>query len=233
MRPEELQMLLDTTRHVNPGDSISGPVFNPVPFDAGVLSDIQSLSSYFKFNLDYMSFYNLVRYQNDNQNLGAYVDVRNFTANHQNPFFDLIDHALRGPNNFDTEVRPLLDQWLLRPKRDLYIDDTKLVKVCGSEACSPIPVAIRPTTDFLWQRDPFQPTGGGYNTIEGAGVDYILPYWMGRYYDVIPAVTVQSAAAVEYNLAPDSIASLYGVNLAATTQSASSQPLPTTLGGRH
>jgi uncharacterized protein (TIGR03437 family) len=127
---------------------------------------------------------------------------------------------------------PLLDEWLLRPMRDLYIDDTKLVPNCSTgEACSPIRVPMRPTTDFLWQRDPFQLAGSGYDTIEGAGVDYVLPYWMGRYYGVIPAVTVQSAAAIEYTIPPDSIASMYGVNLAATTASAPSQPLRTILGG--
>ena len=231
VRPEELQMLLDTTRHIDPSDTVSGPLINPTPFDAGVLSDIQSLSSYFKFNLDYMSFYNLLRYDNSSQNLGAYVDVRNYTANHQNPFFDLIDHALRGANNFDTEVRPLLDQWLLRPKRDQYVDLSKVVKVCGSEACSPIPVPIRPPTDFLWQRDPFQLTGGGVGTIEGSGIDYLLPYWMGRYYGVITSPAVQSAAAIIYPLAPNSIAAVYGTNLASTTASATSQPLQMTLGG--
>ncbi len=93
----------------------AGPFFNPIPFDAGVLVDIQSNSSYFKFNLDYMTFYTLVRYNpTSSQYLNAYVDVRNYTANHQNPFFDIIDHALRGANHFDTEiVQPLLDQWLL------------------------------------------------------------------------------------------------------------------------
>ena len=76
----------------------------------------------------------------------------------------------------------------MRPKRDLYIDDSKVVKNCSSaEACSPIPVPIRPTTDPLWQRDPFQMAGGGTDTIEGAGIDYILPYWMGRYWGVISA----------------------------------------------
>jgi uncharacterized protein (TIGR03437 family) len=230
-RPEELQMLLQVTRHVNPGDTISGPFFVP-PVNVGVLVDIQSNDSYFKFNLDYMSFYNLVRYQNNGSNLGAYVDVRNYTANHQNPFFDVIDHALRGANSFDPDIRFLTDQWLLRPKRDLYVDLSKVVKTCSAtEACDPIPVPIRPPTDFLWQRDPFMLAGGGYGTTEGAGIDYILPYWMGRYYGVIPAVVLQSAAAISYNLAPDSIASMYGMNLATSTQSALSQPLPTQLGG--
>jgi len=40
-------------------------------------------------------------------------------------------------------------------------------------------------TDFLWQRSPFLLVGGGYGTIEGAGLDYILPYWMARYYEVL------------------------------------------------
>ena len=232
VRPEELQMLLDTARHINPSDNVSGPLINPVPFDTGVLLDIQTNSSYFKFNLDYMTFYNLVRYSNTAQNVGAYVDVRNYTANHRNPFFDIIDHALRGPNHFDVEIVPLLDQWLLRPRRDLYIDDRKIVKTCSStEACDPIPVPIRPTTDFLWQRNPFELAGGGSDTIEGPGVDYILPYWMGRYYGVIPAIALQSAAAIEYNLPPNSIVSMYAMKLASTPQAAASQPLPTILGG--
>ncbi len=230
VRPEELQMLLQVTRHVNPGDNISGPFFVP-PVNVGVLVDIQSNSSYFKFNLDYMTFYNLVRYQMNDSNMGAYVDVRNYTASHQNPFFDVIDHGLRGNNSFDAEIRPLLDQWLLRPKRDPYVDLTKALPVCGTDACKPVPVIMRPPTDFLWQRNPFQLTGGGFAVIEGAGIDYILPYWMARYYNVIPALALQSAAAVSYTLAPNSIASVYGTNLAANVDSAKSQPLPTILGG--
>ena len=56
---------------------------------------------------------------------------------------------------------------------------------CCSRACEPIPVPQRITTDFLWQRSPFQLAGGGYSDIEGAGIDYTLPYWMARYYGVI------------------------------------------------
>ena len=35
------------------------------------------------------------------------------------------------------------------------------------------------------QRSPVQLAGGGNGDIETAGIDYILPYWMGRYYGVI------------------------------------------------
>ena len=58
---------------------------------------------------------------------------------------------------------------------------------CGSsgEACNPLPVAIRPPSDFLWQLDPYQLDGGGSGIIETAGIDYILPFWMARYFAVI------------------------------------------------
>jgi len=39
-------------------------------------------------------------------------------------------------------------------------------------------------TDFLWQRSPFTVTGGRFGTQETAGIDFILPYWMARYYGV-------------------------------------------------
>ncbi|MCU1259057.1 MAG: hypothetical protein JWO80_1942 [Bryobacterales bacterium] len=231
LRPEELQMLVHVAAHVNPSNGISGPIIVP-PVDAGVIFDIQSNSSYFKFNLDYMSFYNLVRLQSTDSNLDAYKIVRSYTAKHQNAFFDIVDRALQGADaSRDTEARGLLEQWLPRSKRDVSIDLTKTISVCGSEACQPVPVGLRPATDFLWQRDPFQLAGGGSGVIESPGIDYILPYWMGRYYGAIQSITVQSAAAPSPAVAPDSLASLYGAGLATGTAQAMSQPLPTMLGG--
>jgi uncharacterized protein (TIGR03437 family) len=230
VRPEELQMLVQVARHVNPSNSVSGPSL--LPLDTGVQVDVLSNSSYFKFNLDYMSFYNLVRLQNNSDNQAAYEIVRNYTASHQNAFFDIVDAALAGANaSRDAEMRSLLDQWLQRPKREIYVDLSKTVAVCGSEACQPIPVPLRPTLEFLWQIDPFQLAGGGDGTVECSGIDYILPYWMGRYYGVITGGAVQSAAAPSSAVAPDSLASLYGANLAPGIAQASAQPLPLALGG--
>ncbi len=230
LRPDELQMLVQVARHINPSNGISGPFF-VAPVDTAVLVDVQSNDSYFKFNLDYMSLYNLIRYQDNSDNRGAYSIVRNYTATHQNSFFDIIDRALNGANDSrDAEMRNLLDQWLQRPKRDPYVDVTGQVAVCISEACQPVPVPWRPTTDFLWQRDPFQLTGGGAGLTEGAGIDYILPYWMARYYGVLQSGTVQSAAAPVGPVAPSSLATIYGTNLASTTAQAFSQPYPPTLG---
>lgn len=232
LRPEELQMLLQVARHVNPANGISGPFLVP-PVNFGVLVDVLDNSSYFKFNLDFMTFYNLIRLQNNADNRAAYQIVRDYSASHQNAFFDVIDRALRGPDpTRDLEMAALLEQWLSRPKRDFGVDLSKTVPVCGQNACQPIPVPLRVPTDFLWQRSPFQLAGGGSGRVESAGIDYILPYWMGRYFGVIGADNaIQSAAAPTSAVAPASLASLYGANLAAGTAQAASQPLPTALGG--
>jgi uncharacterized protein (TIGR03437 family) len=239
VRPDELLGLLQVGRHVNPSkfstyyDEQRILLSTTVSVPAGV--DSVDNSSYFKFSLDYMNFYNLIRMESSSaQSLyrTGYDLVRGHTAGHQNAFFDIVDRALSGPDAVrDAETRMLLAQWQLRPSRDQYVDDTKLVTVCGSVACQPVPVPLRPPTDFLWQRDPFQLTGGGIGTIESAGIDYILPYWMGRYYSTVTSVTVQSAAAATSAVAPGSAAAIYGPGLASATASAGSLPLPTTLGG--
>jgi hypothetical protein len=48
-------------------------------------------------------------------------------------------------------------------------------------ATRPLPVAQRPTTDFLWQRPSTQLDGFAPATWRDAGVDYLTPYWMLRY----------------------------------------------------
>jgi uncharacterized protein (TIGR03437 family) len=106
-----------------------------------------------------------------------------------------------------------------------------VVPVCSGQACKPIPVALRPPDEYLWEESPFQLSGGGSGIIETAGVDYILPYWMARYYGVVAPIAVQSAAAPNPAVTPDSIGSIYGSNLAATTQPANIQPPPQSLGG--
>jgi hypothetical protein len=185
LRPESLQMLLQVARHVNPSNSVHGPFF-VAPVSAAVLLDVQSNDSYYKFNLDYMSLYHLVRLQNNDDNRRAYDIVRSYTALHQNAFFDIVDRALGAVNPArDAELLALLGQWLQRPRRSTYVDLTSMLPMCGAQACSVVPVVLRPPSDSLWQRNPFQVSGGSYNSIENAGIDYILPYWMGRYYGVI------------------------------------------------
>ncbi len=147
--------------------------------------------SYFKFNLLAASFFHLLRQEPDgfygNRYSDAYAVFRRTVDDHGNAFFNMVDRAVRGPNERrDAETRDLLDRWLLRPRTDLWIDNRERYQQCGeNRACAAIPVEDRPRTDFLWQRSPFQMWGGLYGTIEGAGIDYTLPYWMARHYGVV------------------------------------------------
>ena len=148
-------------------------------------------SSYFKFNLDHITMYGLLT-SGDNSYVRvnyekAWDILRNTTDDHRNGFFDVIARAIEGPKaSRDEGIRNMLEAWLERPARDPWVDLRTEVPLCADDrACDPVSVQRRVTTDFIWQRSPFQVLGGGYGTIEGAGVDYILPYWMARYYKVV------------------------------------------------
>jgi len=241
VRPDQIETFLAIGRHVNPDhftsfsyqaqrDLFATTV--PVPITVDAASD----GSYFKFNLDYLNLYNLIRLESSSAKAiyeAAYSQLRSATASHQNAFFNVIDLALNGPDSSrDNETLSLLDGWLLRLRRDFGVDRSHSVPVCGAQACQALPVWLRPNTDFLWQRSPFQlSVSGGAGIIETAGIDYILPYWMARYYGLHePAVVTSSAAAIAV-VSPGALGSIYATNLAGTIQQASAVPLPSTLGG--
>ena len=240
VRPDQIETFLAIGRHVN-SDHFSSVSYETqrvllaatVPAPIGV--DTASDDSYFKFNLDYIDLYNLIRLEASSAKAiyqSAYTLLRDHTAPHQNAFFNIVDLALNGPDAArDHQTLALLDGWLLRLRRDFGVDLHGTVPVCGDQACQPVPVWLRPPTDFLWQRNPFQLAVGGAGIIESAGIDYILPYWMARYYGLQESIVVQSAAAGISVVAPESLGSIYGANLASTTQKAEAQPLPLSLGG--
>ena len=147
--------------------------------------------SYYKFNLDHANLFHLLRLEEATSPYrvfyaNAYDVLRACTGSHQNAHFNMIDHALRGADAArDEETRTLLSLWLERPRRDYFRDVSDRYPVCGDRSCVPIAVNDRVNTDFLWQRSPFQLRGGKAGTIETAAIDYILPYWMARYYGVV------------------------------------------------
>jgi hypothetical protein len=148
-------------------------------------------TSYFKFNLDHITMYGLLT-SGDNSYVRANYEkawdiLRKTTDDHGNAFFDVIARSIEGPNpRRDEGIRAMLNAFLERPLRDAWVDLRTEVQLCADDrSCEPIPVPRRVTTDFIWQRSPFQVLGGGYGIIEGAGIDYILPYWMARYYGVV------------------------------------------------
>ena len=141
--------------------------------------------SYHKFNIDALSFYHLLKLESDPrlcaQYKKAYEVLRATTRADGNPFFDCIDKALAGPDaRRDDRIEGSLEAWLRRPRRDVLVDLRGEFPECDGRACSPIPIERRIPTDFLWQRSPYQLRGNGKGLVEGAGIDYILPYWMFR-----------------------------------------------------
>jgi hypothetical protein len=192
LRPDQQLSFLQIGRRVDPASfeliyviyrSFLAPwVVLPVIYD-----NIDDHEHYFKFNLNYITFYNLTRLEEAASPfrpiyLQAYEALRRRTEQHGNAHFNMVDRVLRGANGFrDAETAGLLDAWLQRPRRDYFVDLRVTYPACGpNRACSPVPVHQRPNTDFLWQRTPFQLYGGGVGTIETAAIDYILPYWMAR-----------------------------------------------------
>jgi hypothetical protein len=195
-RADQQLSLLQIGRHLNPEQfestyesyrsNYATLVIAPIGFDS-----LDDYSSYFKFNIDEDTLYNLIRLEDTRKNRKRYVKAYNVLRatidNHLNAHFDMIDRAIKDADPVrDALIRSELDDWLKRPRRDVSVDNRSKYQLCGSSrACHPIAVGDRVPTDFVWQRNPFDTVGGGAGTIEGAGIDYILPYWMARYYGVL------------------------------------------------
>jgi hypothetical protein len=194
IRPDEQLELLQVGRHLNSakfGSEYSKVASEAplVPVAVGV-DAADASSSYYKFNLDAIGFDHLLPLENSFLRKlfysAAYDTFRATVSGHQNAHFNMIDRVVHGANKTrDAQTADFLDQWLQRPRRDVAVDLHGVVPVCGDQACDPIPIPLRVPTDFLWQRSPFQLSGGGDGLIESAGIDYILPYWMARYYGVV------------------------------------------------
>ena len=196
-RPDQQLTLLQIGRHLNPAkyDALytAFAAANASLVAAPIRTECtDTYGSYYKFNLDYISLFDLVRLEPAGSPYlvfytNAYSVLRQCTAKHQNAHFNMIDRALRGPNGKrDTDTQDFLGLWLLRSRRDYYTDVSSKYSVCGTNmACGSVAVNDRPNTDFLWQRSPQLLYGGGGGTIETAAIDYLLPFWMGRYFGVI------------------------------------------------
>ena len=196
-RPDQELALLQIGRHVNPAKYDALYTAFATANAATVVAPIRAecadtYGSYYKFNLDYATFFDLIRLEPAGSPYltfysTAYSQLRQCTAKHQNAHFNMIDRALRGANGRrDADTRTFLGLWLQRSRRDYYTDVSSKYAACGTnKACDIVAVNDRPNTDFLWQRSPQLLYGGGDGTIETAGIDYLLPYWMGRYYGVV------------------------------------------------
>lgn len=142
----------------------------------------------------------------------AFAGLDRTTGDDLNAFFEAITYAMTGePPRRDAAITHLA-QWKTYYSRILQTPVTDNSPGCGTafscvpqdqydlagpggqsvtwkpgtsstkRAALPLPVALRPGTDFLWQRPPTQLSGNIDPTYEPAGVDYLTPYWMLRYF---------------------------------------------------
>ena len=82
-----------------------------------------------------------------------------------------------------SQATPAGDQTVTVPGTRTCTADPRNVSGCRSR--TPLPVALRPAGDFLWQKPSTQLNGSFGLTQQYPGVDYLLPYWMLRYYSEV------------------------------------------------
>jgi hypothetical protein len=195
--PQQILSILNLARHVNPEkfrkeyETARFWRANNTTFPIWVQT-WDEVGSYYKFNLEHLYIYNLIRLEEPGSRYlkyynNAYDALNKVTKNHMNAHFNMVDRALRGPNFArDQNTRTMLDQLINRPRgfRFVTVDVRGKYPACGNRACNPVPVSERTLTDFMWQTPPWDLFWQGDDRIESSGVDYLLPYWMGRYYGV-------------------------------------------------
>jgi len=160
---------------------------------------------YFAIALHYASFFNLIRLEDDENIKILYKKefikrLWKLTKGHQNALFNSIYIIVIGYDNYVVrETKHLLYDFPNAPRRNLFVrnsnrkDIETRISIMGlitfenniEFARNPLPIAERPPTDFLWQRSSFMLDGGGNGNVQYPGVDFLLPYWMGRYYGFI------------------------------------------------
>src|SRR5262245_42685205 len=141
-RADQQLSFLQVGRRVNPGafdftyrlyrTFYSSLVSVPILYD-----NVDDHGHYFKFNINYINLYNLIRLEEANSSyrqtyLRAYDELRRTTENHGNAFFNMLDRVIKGGNDgHDFETTSLLDSWLMRPRRDPWLD----LRGAGYPAC--------------------------------------------------------------------------------------------------
>ena len=117
--------------------------------------------------------------------------------NEANPLFTFIDAALtsEAPPRPDRLAQALETLFFFPSvKRNIPMTYGRRADVCRSfwndrsghpQACTPVPIQYRSIDTFEWKANPYRLEGGGDGKTLFAGVDYLLPYWLGRYHQFI------------------------------------------------
>jgi hypothetical protein len=170
---------------------------------AAVFNRRSLLGSYYSYNLRFARSFTVHRLEHDRGRRATVEDymvkhVWRYVQDHRNTHFTYLYAAASGDTSRLPEAARSLRELSLRPLRnwssplhgiDYY--PPRPILLYGDVRAFVVPVHLRkPTGYFIWQKDPFQTGDGDVNTkglTEGAGLDFILPYWMGRVYGFLEA----------------------------------------------
>ncbi len=185
-----------------------GPLLGPsLEFDS-----MQPNEGYFKFNLHHLTGFNLLRTVpvTDRRVLAAgFAAMDRTTRDDVNAHFEAITFALTGEQSRREAAVTHLQQWRDYRVASAHVRNSErcgLSIVCvprdragvvlptgatnwypesqgsGLRAEGPLPVAVRPPADFLWQRPPTDLDGDQDPRWREPGIDFLTPYWMLRYF---------------------------------------------------
>lgn len=172
--------------------------FNNVYYIFGI-----KVSSYYSWNLRHARIFTIWRLESGRPFIqGEILDyfegwIWKHVAGHRNAFFTLTHDAMAG-------VAPSTGVWSLqslslRPLRgwcspvaegmpNAYDEPSQLSRFLGLADDDVLPPHLKePTTYWTWQEDPWrngvsEPSGSE----ESTGLGFLLPYWFGRYYGLVP-----------------------------------------------
>lgn len=154
--------------------------------------------SYYPNNLHWTTYYVLASLESNADLRTHYIEsLRQLWAqsrHHLNAYFAAL-YMSAGSELFDPIARATLQGCLglfpVTPRWDDRVDfsnrkDLDVTVASNSTwAKYPLPVSERVPTDFLWQRSPCLLSGGTDAPLAFPGIDYLLPYWIGRHCGVI------------------------------------------------
>jgi hypothetical protein len=177
--------------------------------------------SYYKFHLNYLTLFNLIRIEKDKSARDLFKRAMGVTdatiGDDQNALYDAFTFGVTGEQRrlddaalhhrqwleykqhlddvsnhvvnstrCGTDIECVDQMWLdiliPVPGRDNPIVRSKHANTGEKRARYPLPVKDRKGGDFMWQKDPTILDGNESPTWEPPGADFLLPYWMTRYY---------------------------------------------------
>lgn len=149
---------------------------------------------YYGLNIVMQPLWTLLRLEDDPARRAAILNVLEtkiypLVSTHKNAFFDYI-YASQMPASQNIQAIILnandqLSQFMDPPKHHTLINHSDIYEAnpdCPGMSKIAIDVKDRRTADFIWQRQPFHLTDVDRLGAIYPGTDYLMAYWMARYY---------------------------------------------------